>query len=159
MRKASLLLMLFALWTGRAAAAAAPPANGPVSAAVHVADELLLSPVEMDAWNHQQTQEMIKDLLGDAAAGAGRADIRPRLSSPGAPVYPSVARSFRVQGRVLARVLVGGAGQVIRVGRVTGPAALEPAVRAAAATWRFEPSPLRPDSLAVWVTVPVRFVL
>lgn len=155
MRNASLLLILFALWTGNAAAAATP-VSAPASATV---DELLLSPVEMAAWNQQQTQEMINDLMGDAAARHGQAGVRPRLSSAGAPRYPSVARAARIQGRVLARVLVGGAGQVIRVGRVTGPAALEPTVRAAAATWRFQPLPLRADSLAVWVTVPVRFVL
>jgi len=76
-----------------------------------------------------------------------------------APGFPAFARRCRLQGTVLARVLVDTTGAVVRVGRIEGNAVFHEAVRQAAKQWEFTPA--RQGRLAVksWVTVPFSFEL
>lgn len=57
-----------------------------------------------------------------------------------APEYPMLAKSNRVQGVVIVRVLIDQIGSVINATAVSGPGDLRSAAEAAARKWRFKPT-------------------
>ena len=74
------------------------------------------------------------------------------------PTYPELARDAGIEGRVLARVLVGPDGAVQRVVLLQGVLGLDEAALEAAATAVFRPA-LQQGQLSVWVVIPIEFNL
>jgi protein TonB len=83
----------------------------------------------------------------------------PRKIKNVAPVYPAIAQSSRVQGKVILEALIGLDGHVGHV-RVLEPVALltEPAI-AAVRQWVFTPTKLNGEPVQVIMTVTVDFRL
>jgi protein TonB len=83
----------------------------------------------------------------------------PRKIKNVAPVYPAIAQSSRVQGKVILEALIGLDGHVDHV-RVLEPVALltEPAI-AAVRQWVFTPTKLNGEPVQVIMTVTVDFKL
>ena len=81
-------------------------------------------------------------LIAPHAASYERAQrvVIGKLVSHSHPFYPADARSKRIQGSVLLRVMVGRTGQVIGVTPVRGPNELVNASVAAVREWRYEPT-------------------
>lgn len=77
------------------------------------------------------------------------------------PVYPELAREARVEGTVLARLLVGGDGRVLDVRIEPGHSIplLDAAAEEAARRWVFTPALANGRAVMVWVAVPFRFRL
>jgi periplasmic protein TonB len=82
-----------------------------------------------------------------------------RLNPP--PPYPPAARQRHYQGTVLLEVLVDEGGKVgeLRVARSSGHPLLDRAALNAVRHWRFEPGRRHGVNIAMWVQIPVRFVL
>jgi protein TonB len=83
----------------------------------------------------------------------------PRKIKNVAPIYPTIAQSSRVQGKVVLEALIGLDGRVDHV-RVLQPVALltEPAI-AAVRQWVFTPTKLNGEPVQVIMTVTVDFRL
>ncbi len=83
----------------------------------------------------------------------------PRKIKNVAPVYPVIAQSSRVQGKVVLEAVIGLDGHVDHV-RVLEPVALltEPAI-AAVRQWVFTPTKLNGEPVQVVMTVTVDFKL
>lgn len=73
--------------------------------------------------------------------------------------YPEVAREAGIEGRVTVKVLVGEAGNVIKVGAVSGPDAFHDEVKDKASNLQFTPGLQNGKPVKVWVTVPFNFKL
>ncbi len=82
-----------------------------------------------------------------------------RLNRP--PPYPRVARRRGYEGTVVLEVLVNRKGRVgeLRVFSSSGYTLLDKAAMAAVEDWLFEPGRRGEESVAMWVRVPIRFVL
>jgi periplasmic protein TonB len=82
-----------------------------------------------------------------------------RLNPP--PPYPAAARQRHYQGTVLLDVLVDEGGKVgeLRVARSSGHHLLDTAALNGVRHWRFEPGRRDGVKIAMWVRIPVRFVL
>jgi protein TonB len=78
-----------------------------------------------------------------------------------APVYPEAARARRIDGTVIVNVLVGKDGLVkdARVVPQRSIPALDQAALDCAKQWVFKPALSRGEPVAVWVAIPVKFVL
>ncbi len=96
-------------------------------------------------------------------AGGDVPDIpaRPRYRDNRPPAYPLSARRAGHEGTVVLTVEVLSDGRVgdARIRQSSGHAALDEAALAAARRWLFAPGRRRGEAVAVWVEVPVRFVL
>jgi protein TonB len=75
------------------------------------------------------------------------------------PVYPAEARKARIQGTVAISVLVRIDGSVEELGVVSGPPLLVPAAREAVRHWRYAPTLLEGEPVAVVSQVDVSFTL
>lgn len=76
-----------------------------------------------------------------------------------APVYPSIAQSARVEGLVQIEAIIGTDG-VIQQARVTsGSPLLSDAALSAVRQWRYSPTTLNNQPVAVIMTVVVKFTL
>jgi protein TonB len=75
------------------------------------------------------------------------------------PDYPESLRQSGVQGTVIARFVVRPDGSVGEVRIVRGPEDLHDTVREALRRWRFRPATLNGSPIAVFRTMPFRFVL
>jgi periplasmic protein TonB len=86
---------------------------------------------------------------------------RPLGSYQTTPRYPESARRQGVEGITTLRFIVLANGHVdqIAVSRSAGHVDLDRAAVEAVRTWRFEPARRGKESVAVWVTLPVRFEL
>ena len=94
----------------------------------------------------------------------GQAPLVDQLPSPThsvKPIYPELARDTHVQGFVLVFLLVGRDGRVhdVRLDSERHVPGLDPAALVAARQWRVEPALAGGHAVAVWVSVPFRFVL
>ncbi len=96
-----------------------------------------------------------------AAAGETSALTLPRYRANDAPAYPALARLRGYEGLVLlaAQVSEQGRVQTIRVKKSSGYAVLDRSAEEAVRSWRFEPGRRMGTPMAMWVDVPVRFVL
>ena len=74
-------------------------------------------------------------------------------------VYPEIARTIDVEGKVTIRVLVGTDGSVIKTGTMTGPEVFYDEVREKARLLEFTSGLLGNKPVNVWVTVPFNFKL
>jgi periplasmic protein TonB len=95
----------------------------------------------------------------DTTGGLIAAEPIYRLNPP--PTYPPAARQRHYQGTVLLDVLVDEGGKVgeLRVARSSGHHLLDTAALNGVRHWRFEPGRRDGVEIAMWVQIPVRFVL
>ncbi|MFO0631056.1 MAG: TonB family protein [Polyangiales bacterium] len=99
------------------------------------------------------------------AVPSGPVDLPDEATAPEAedgnaqPDYPESLREAGVQGTVIARFVVRADGSVGEVRVVRGPEELHDAVREALRRWRFRPATLNGHAIAVYRTMPFRFVL
>ncbi len=85
----------------------------------------------------------------------------PRYMENDPPVYPPVARRRGYEGTVLLSVHIGADGTVVesRVKESSGYPILDRAALKTVGRWKFEPASRASVPFAMWVDVPVRFVL
>ena len=75
------------------------------------------------------------------------------------PVYPSFARTARVEGTVVLHAAISKAGTIANLSVVSGPTMLRQAALDAVKTWRYKPYLLNNEPVEVETTVNVIFVL
>jgi protein TonB len=95
----------------------------------------------------------VKTLNVSSSVMAGRAILR----TP--PVYPSFARSARVEGTVELHAVISAAGTITSLSVINGPNVLRQAALDAVKTWRYKPYLLDNEPVEVETTVNVVFVL
>jgi TonB family protein len=81
----------------------------------------------------------------------------PKLVSSVMPVYPSVARSAGVSGKVVVQASVSATGQVVATKVISGPVLLRPAAVDAVRRWKYQPATLNGTPVAVDITVTMTF--
>lgn len=80
-------------------------------------------------------------------------------SVKGSMRYPEIARQSGIEGRVVAKVLVGTDGSVIRVGGVSGPEVFRDEVSDKVMNLQFTPALQGGQPVKCWVSVPFSFTL
>jgi TonB family protein len=80
-----------------------------------------------------------------------------RLIKSVPPVYPSLAKTNRLNGDVLLDALVDEAGKVTDVSVVSGPTLLRGAAMEAVRSWKYEPAQLDGRPVSMHLTVTVKF--
>jgi protein TonB len=81
----------------------------------------------------------------------------PRLISSALPVYPFAARQTGVEGDVLVTTTIDKNGSVVGVHVISGPAILRQAALDALRQWKYEPSRLNGQPVAVEMQVTIKF--
>src|SRR5262245_48017158 len=116
--------------------------------------------------------------LGDSGGGARVGGVRPGPGGEGAgegsgstslptggyqvkPRYPDSARRRGVEGTVIIKAYVTDQGRVeqVQIEQSAGHADLDEAAVDAVGRWRFEPARRGRQAIAMWVSIPVRFML
>ena len=82
-----------------------------------------------------------------------------RAVSKPSPVYPSLARTARVEGTVVLHANISKAGTIENLNVISGPQMLRQAALDAVKTWRYKPYLLDNEPVEVETTVNVIFVL
>ena len=119
----------------------------------------------------EQLQSVLNELqsvLGDSDRSAGSSGepfrigdgIQPpaRIGGP-APVYPPEAREARVQGVVIVEATISPTGEVSDVEVLRPVPLLDEAAVAAVRQWRYEPTLVGGEPVAIVMTVTVNFML
>lgn len=75
------------------------------------------------------------------------------------PVYPELARKAGVQGKVFVKALIDKQGKVKKVVPMQGPEIFYDAAVAAVEQWVFKPAISQDQPVAVWMAIPINFVL
>jgi len=83
----------------------------------------------------------------------------PRVISRVIPVYPIGAKSSRVEGDVVMDILIGKDGKVSSANVISGPALLRQAALDAVRRWKYEPSKLDGEPIAIQTHVTIGFHL
>ncbi|MBV6477681.1 MAG: hypothetical protein HGGPFJEG_00423 [Ignavibacteria bacterium] len=73
--------------------------------------------------------------------------------------YPEIARQSGIEGRVVAKVLVGTDGSVIKVGGISGPEVFHDEVADKVMNLQFNPAIQGGQTVKCWVSVPFSFTL
>ena len=81
----------------------------------------------------------------------------PRLISRVMPEYPLVAKEAGIQGDVVIRTTIDAKGNVVNVQIVSGPQMLRGPALAALRRWRYQPSTLNGQPIAVQMLVTIKF--
>jgi TonB family protein len=81
----------------------------------------------------------------------------PRLISRAMPEYPLVAKQAGIQGDVVVKTTIDQKGNVVDMKIVSGPAMLRGPALAALRRWRYEPSTLNGQPIAVQMLVTIKF--
>jgi protein TonB len=81
----------------------------------------------------------------------------PRLVSRAMPEYPLVAKESGIQGDVVMKTTIDAKGNVVNVQVVSGPQMLRGSAMAALRRWRYEPSTLNGQPIAVQMLVTIKF--
>ena len=116
--------------------------------------------------------------LGDSGGGARVGGVRPGPGGEGAgegsgstslptggyqvkPRYPDSARRRGVEGTVIIKAYVTDQGRVeqVQIEQSAGHADLDEAAVDAVGRWRFQPARRGRQAIAMWVSIPVRFML
>ncbi|HRI85684.1 MAG TPA: TonB family protein [Ignavibacteria bacterium] len=80
-------------------------------------------------------------------------------SIKGSMRYPEIARQSGIEGRVVAKVLVGTDGSVIKVGGISGPEVFRDEVADKVMGLQFTPALQNGQPVKCWVSVPFSFTL
>lgn len=80
-------------------------------------------------------------------------------SVKGSMRYPEIARQSGIEGRVVAKVLVGTDGSVIKVGGISGPEVFHDEVADKVMNLQFDPAMQGGQKVKCWVSVPFSFTL
>jgi periplasmic protein TonB len=98
---------------------------------------------------------------GDGSGGGSEANSLPTGGYQVQPRYPDSARRRGVEGTVIIKAYVTEQGRVeqVQVERSAGHADLDAAAAEAVGRWRFEPARRGRQAIAMWVSIPVRFML
>jgi TonB family protein len=81
----------------------------------------------------------------------------PKLLSSTLPVYPAFAKEAHVEGDVIIRTTIDKNGNVTHMEIVSGPTMLRQAALAALGRWKYEPSKLDGQAVAVQMLVTIKF--
>jgi TonB family protein len=81
----------------------------------------------------------------------------PRLVSRVMPEYPVMAKQTGIQGDVVVKTTIDQKGNVVNMQVVSGPAMLRGPALAALRRWKYEPSTLNGQPIAVQMLVTIRF--
>lgn len=73
--------------------------------------------------------------------------------------YPEIARQSGIEGRVVAKVLVGTDGSVVKVGGISGPDVFRDEVADKVMNLQFTPALQNGQPVKCWVSVPFSFTL
>ncbi len=95
----------------------------------------------------------------NAPVQVGGRVAEPHLVTRVLPQYPLLARQAHTQGDVLVQVVVDKAGRVAQATAISGAAVLRPAAVDAVRRWRYAPTILDGEAIAVQLLVTVRFQL
>ncbi|MBU1711353.1 MAG: energy transducer TonB [Proteobacteria bacterium] len=133
---------------------------------------IILPPQELFAQNELQLEtdeellmepETLEPQIDEPAPVQGEIIqlARPLYKKNPPPKYPASARRNRQEGTVLLEVFVDDQGRVeeLRIYRTSEHQPLDRAALAAVENWEFEPGLKNGKPVAMWVRVPVRFVL
>ncbi|MEA1970677.1 MAG: energy transducer TonB, partial [Thermodesulfobacteriota bacterium] len=122
-------------------------------------------PVETTVQKQRETQSIHKTIENTSPAPSsggnsmqkemGASPAAPRYLENSSPVYPSIAKRKGYEGTVLlsVKILANGTVAELRVKQSSGYSVLDRAALKAVEKWKFE------IPFAMWVDVPVRFVL
>lgn len=89
-----------------------------------------------------------------------KAPVASNLGSvKGSMRYPEIARQSGMEGRVVAKVLVGTDGSVIKVGGISGPEVFHDEVADKVMNLQFSPALQGGQTVKCWVSVPFSFTL
>ena len=83
----------------------------------------------------------------------------PRKTADARPVYPDIARTARVQGTVVLEAIIDRSGRVDELRVVRSVPLLDQAAVDAVRQWRYTPSTLRGQPVAVLITITINFTL
>ena len=83
----------------------------------------------------------------------------PRAISTPDPVYPALARQAKIQGDVIIDAVIDTNGNVVEMQVVSGHPLLIPAAMEAMRRWRYEPTYLNEQPVAVQLVVTIKFRL
>jgi len=75
------------------------------------------------------------------------------------PIYPSLARSARIQGTVVLAAVISKAGTIENLRLISGHPMLVPAAISAVSQWRYKPYILNDEVIEVETQITVNFVL
>jgi periplasmic protein TonB len=75
------------------------------------------------------------------------------------PVYPSIARTARIQGTVVFNAIIGTDGRIQNLTLVQGPPLLVGAAQAAVTQWVYKPTLLNGEPVEVMTQISVNFTL
>jgi len=88
----------------------------------------------------------------------GRVKAPREIAKPD-PIYPALAKQAKVQGDVILDAVIDTSGNVVEIQVVSGHPLLIPAAIAAVRKWKYEPTYLNEQPVAVQLLVTVRFRL
>ncbi|MGA8024831.1 MAG: TonB family protein, partial [Candidatus Acidiferrales bacterium] len=94
---------------------------------------------------------------GDGPVRVGGNVKEPRLLSRVMPEYPLVAKEAGIQGDVVIRTTIDAKGNVVNEQIVSGPQMLRGPALAALRRWKYEPSTLNGQPIAVQMLVTIKF--
>jgi protein TonB len=75
------------------------------------------------------------------------------------PIYPELARKAGMQGKIVVKALVDREGRVKKVAPIQGHEIFHEAATQAVIQWVFKPALQQNEPVAVWVAIPLNFVL
>jgi len=85
-------------------------------------------------------------------------DQQPEAISKVDPIYPEDAKAAGIEGIVMVQALVNEDGSVEEARATSSIPALEDAAVACVRQWHFKPAMKGGNPVAVWFTVPIRFM-
>ncbi|MGC2738192.1 MAG: energy transducer TonB [Candidatus Acidiferrales bacterium] len=94
---------------------------------------------------------------GDGPVKVGGNVKEPRLLSRVMPEYPLVAKEAGIQGDVVIKTTIDAKGNVVNVQVVSGPQMLRGPALAALRRWKYVPSTLNDEPIAVQMLVTIKF--
>src|SRR5277367_2529582 len=146
-------------------------ADHPVSSQRSEADQSVQAP-SLDAASSENSADSgaLSGIVSSSVAAPVAPEVRqegpikvggnvkePRLISRVMPEYPVVAKQANIQGDVVVKTTIDQKGNVVDMKIVSGPAMLRGPALAALRRWRYEPSTLDGQPIAVQMLVTIKF--
>jgi protein TonB len=100
-----------------------------------------------------------KDVKSRTPVRLGGRVREPRLIHREEPAYPPLARQTHTQGIVVIEAILDESGNVVEMKVVSGPALLIPAALESARKWKYQPTYLNDEPVAVQMNINVTFTL